>query len=973
MTIRQMAEWQRIEYESTPIYIRPEVPDWFVPNEAADQALAKLWSREEICPEVENLLKRLDRPAAPKYESRSDQLRLNGLKECWLHVTNRCNMACKHCMFTSSPRARDELAPADLERVIREAYELGCRLFFFTGGEPFLSESFLKSLQDVLPLANTHVVVLTNLSLISRTKDQIHAHPRDRLHFQISLDGLESNHDALRGPRAFEQLKKDLGTLKELGFPVTLATTITRHNVEEMEQIIDLAAEHEISNVHFLWLFRKGNADDSLFLPPNRIFFHLSAAQERAEKAGVRIDNVEILHSQVFSCPGTRYDLSNAGWQSIAVGPDGHVYPTPALIYTKDMQCGHIRAGLKEIWEKSPVLKTVREASLNDSRTYRVNPLRYIIGGGDMDHSYIHSGKITGGDPYVGLYANIAKWLIAREAKDYPTSGYPAIRLKMGEKLGECPVEGGTVFFTHSNCVLSLPGQDTRSQVNQFYTEAAEETKEDILNPICYEEALVRHIPAEMRFRSYGCGSPVLEAQVQPGETVVDLGSGTGIECFIASKLTGPRGRVTGIDMGDAMLAVANKTRGSVVKNLGYDNLEFKKAYLEDLPLDQRSVDLVISNCVLNLSPDKRKVFREIQRVLKPKGRLVVSDITYDKEIPLEIKYNEKLRGECIGGALRYHDLFGLLNDLGFSESEIIKGFHYRTVKGYDFYSITYRAFKPPEEEPPVLYNFPSFGRVMAAVETQPTCTCFVAPQEGPQERLSNKEAHPSGCMVCGEELHYFETHQDKACHYCGQVLPANAQCAHGHFVCDACHRADAVEIIKQVCLHSEASDAVALMEAIRSHSRFPVHGPEHHALVPAVILTALRNAGNQVTDEQIITAIQRGQTIAGGACAFLGACGAAVGVGTAFSVLLGANPYDGDKRQTVQQVTQEVLEKIASYKAPRCCQRDCWLALKEASRLLKERLGIALSVNDAVTCKQFPNNKECIHDRCPFWPRKQS
>ena len=128
------------------------------------------------------------------------------------------------------------------------------------------------------------------------------------------------------------------------------------------------------------------------------------------------------------------------------------------------------------------------------------------------------------------------------------------------------------------------------------------------------------------------------------------------------------------------MLGVANQSKASVTRNLQYNNIDFKKAFLESLPLEDSSVDVVISNCVLNLSPDKRRVFQEIFRVLKPKGRLVISDITYNDEIPLEIKYNEKLRGECIGGALNYHELFGLLNDMGFTHSRILKGYRYRSV-----------------------------------------------------------------------------------------------------------------------------------------------------------------------------------------------------------------------------------------------------------------------------------------------------
>ncbi len=239
--------------------------------------------------------------------------------------------------------------------------------------------------------------------------------------------------------------------------------------------------------------------------------------------------------------------------------------------------------------------------------------------------------------------------------------------------------------------------------------------------------------------------------------------------------------------------------------------------------------------------------------------------------------------------------------------------------------------------------------------------------EESPESNR-NDGPHRSGCTVCGAELIYSDTDRHSSCCYCGKVSPANARCANGHFVCDHCHSADAVGIIKSVCLHSLEADPVVLMQTIRSHPSFPVNGPEHHAMVPAVILTALRNCGYPATYEQFASSIQRGQSIAGGSCAFLGACGAAIGVGVAVSLLLGATPFDGDKRQMAQQATQAVLGRISSFKAPRCCQRDCWLALNEASALIRRHTGILLAA-DPFACEQHLENKECIQGQCPLWP----
>jgi len=240
--------------------------------------------------------------------------------------------------------------------------------------------------------------------------------------------------------------------------------------------------------------------------------------------------------------------------------------------------------------------------------------------------------------------------------------------------------------------------------------------------------------------------------------------------------------------------------------------------------------------------------------------------------------------------------------------------------------------------------------------------SCLPGP-EGP-----SREAHRSGCMMCGAELIYLAIPVDCVCHFCGKTAPANARCVSGHFICDCCHTADPTAVIEQVCVHSREHDAVSLMQSIRVHPHFGVHGPEHHPLVPAVILAALRNQGQAIPDEGIRMAIQRGKAVPGGACAFMGACGAAIGVGIAVSILLEATPYEGRKRQLAQQATWRALERIASFEAPRCCQRDSWLALQEASRYLDEALGMTLVTGRPIACDQMSQNKECIRDRCPLW-----
>jgi SAM-dependent methyltransferase len=293
-----------------------------------------------------------------------------------------------------------------------------------------------------------------------------------------------------------------------------------------------------------------------------------------------------------------------------------------------------------------------------------------------------------------------------------PAPEKPGLLLKMGEVLETCGSQGG-VALTHHNCLLAAAQPHSIDTVKAFYQDAAVSEKTDIVNPIGYPEKFISHIPPARRFRGYGCGSPVLEAGLSPGERVLDLGSGLGIECFIAAPLVGPRGRVYGVDMLESMLSKSQAGAAEVAANLGYANLEFKSGYLEALPLEPESIDLVLSNCVINLSVHKRRTFAEIHRVLRPGGRLVIADVVCDTEPPAAIKNDDVLRGECLAGALTQKDLFGLLHESGFTAVCALKRFPYRQVQGHQFYSLTYRAVKPGAARPvQVIYPGPLAGLV---------------------------------------------------------------------------------------------------------------------------------------------------------------------------------------------------------------------------------------------------------------------
>ncbi len=177
-------------------------------------------------------------------------------------------------------------------------------------------------------------------------------------------------------------------------------------------------------------------------------------------------------------------------------------------------------------------------------------------------------------------------------------------------------------------------------------------------------------LPDEITSTSQGCGTPLEIAKLQPGEAVLDLGSGGGLDCLLASKLVGPTGHVFGVDMTPEMLALANEN----AQKVGATNVEFRRGELENLPLDDASVDVIISNCVVNLSPDKDRVFQEAFRVLKPGGRVAISDMVTHIPLPEILRSNMATWAACVSGAITEKEYIEKMRAAGFIGVEKVSG-----------------------------------------------------------------------------------------------------------------------------------------------------------------------------------------------------------------------------------------------------------------------------------------------------------
>lgn len=186
-----------------------------------------------------------------------------------------------------------------------------------------------------------------------------------------------------------------------------------------------------------------------------------------------------------------------------------------------------------------------------------------------------------------------------------------------------------------------------------------------------YPVDLLASLPDGESAVSYGCGDPITLASLQPGQTVLDLGSGAGLDCFFAAKKVGETGHVIGVDMTPEMIerATASATR------LNIQNVEFRQGYLEELPVESNTVDVIISNCVINLSPDKAKVFTEAFRVLRPGGKLAVSDIVTDGPLPDAIKKSLSAWAGCVAGAVEAEEYIGMMKAVGFTDISIVPVF----------------------------------------------------------------------------------------------------------------------------------------------------------------------------------------------------------------------------------------------------------------------------------------------------------
>jgi len=247
----------------------------------------------------------------------------------------------------------------------------------------------------------------------------------------------------------------------------------------------------------------------------------------------------------------------------------------------------------------------------------------------------------------------------------------------------------------------------------------AEPAVADPISGQLYAPEDLREIPLEAALASLGCGNPVALAELHPGEVVLDLGSGGGIDVLLSARRVGPTGKAYGLDMVDEMLELARQNQ----RKAAIENVEFLKGEIEDIPLPDGSVDVVISNCVVNLSPDKDRVLREAYRVLKPGGRLAISDIIVRGDMPEGLRRNLELWAGCVAGALREEEYVAKLRAAGFQNIgvEVTRVWKEEDLQGTEVAEVV--ACLAPEAREQALLSFVSaFIRAQKPIASTPRC-----------------------------------------------------------------------------------------------------------------------------------------------------------------------------------------------------------------------------------------------------------
>jgi radical SAM protein with 4Fe4S-binding SPASM domain len=701
-----------IQKGDVTLFVDSESPNWVAVNNeggrvislcdgkrTVDEIVSKLnheFSREEVLSFIEraiNLEIVGKEPYKTKiYPGRASYLSTGRLSEIWLYVTRRCNLKCRHCLLDCDPNSRKELSTQEFKDILDVAKEMGVDHLFLTGGEPFLRSDVFDLIEYAKEELNLSVVVLTNGTLLS-AKDIERLGKFEGLTIQVSLEGpSELDNTTIRGSGNFVKTLKAIELLINKGVKVIVTSTATKENVNSIPRLCDLLHSKKAQTHHILWLHERGRAVKNQIKTTSEELIDLMNSVRRR---GIKVDNWSSIGNRVYGGRGIKVDGCSGGATSATIDSNGDIYPCPSLVGDHNFRLGNVVHGFEKVWKDFEPKVDLKKVSILDIEGCYDCTFRFFCGGGCRCQAYYSGGRenITSKDPY----CEVIKSMLIESMMSLTSpngQGRPEFLGYMKKKPIFCSSneqEGVKQF--HCTCVLDLPTDKHRASWERYRT-AAQNPQKDLCCPTGYSTDELEGIPKGTIAISYGCGNPTALGELKPGERVLDIGSGGGIDCFIAAKKVGRRGLVIGVDMTDEMISLAEKNKIKIAETLGYDVVEFRKGLIEDLPVESDSIDKVISNCTINLSPNKKRVFEEIFRVLSDKGSFSISDIVSDRRVPEEIKNDDKLWSGCIGGALPRKEFLNIIQSSGFNKVRVEKSQKWKELKGINFYSITVNGKK---------------------------------------------------------------------------------------------------------------------------------------------------------------------------------------------------------------------------------------------------------------------------------------
>jgi|GEM_PF-379162 radical SAM additional 4Fe4S-binding domain len=616
--------------------------------------------------------------------------------------TYQCNSRCPYCFIGDAigqeSLMNDEtmdLAFAAIDQLAEERGRDCTKQLSLFGGEPLIdTPNQRRVVERILSKGFERgflIDIVSNGFDLVHYVDMLKKYGVDKV--QVTFDGMREYHNTRRravdkrGP-SFDRIVAGVDAALEKELRLNVRVLLDRNSIKELPLLVNFFKEKN-------WF---GNPNFTIHIGSVFDCFKCQPGKERAKHLEVREGN-EALYKICREDPSIA-DLLEIDWQGVRrFLYTGKLFPPTyktcfggTRMFAFDMNGGiyacETTAGRPEyqIGTFAPTLDLNRDlmAALDDRHILNIPacqkcPQALLCAGGCSFNAVVNHGSLL--SPGCRMLKETLQygfdyyWPEIQERLDLQENGAPSAQANGG---GCC----------------SQPTTAPQT-VKDFYAHAAQSPQPSLCCPTKYDPELIAHIPEEVLSRSYGCGSPAIEAAIAPADVVVDLGCGAGIDAFIAAKLVGPQGRVVGVDPTEEMIIRARQNAETVAVNLGHDITEFLQGSLERVPLEDSFADVVISNCVLNLSTNKPQAFKEIFRILKPGGRFVISDAISDKVVPEELRRDSALWNQCVSGALSHEEFVAAAREAGFEGVNIKNERPWKEVGGVRFYTAILEAFRP--------------------------------------------------------------------------------------------------------------------------------------------------------------------------------------------------------------------------------------------------------------------------------------